>query len=87
MLSNRAAKGEGCGGANVDLGDRYSRKGDDKPSGKMVWLGRNFSALERSAAYTGLLGSSAHIIIWCILCLDENRSKCANKGVWLDFGL
>ena len=36
MFSNRAAKGEGCGGASVDLGDKYSRKGDDKPSGKTV---------------------------------------------------
>ncbi len=87
MFSNRAAKGEGCGGANVDLGDRYSRKGDDKPSGKIVWLGRNFSAFDRSAADTGRVGSFAHISVWCIFCLDEYRSNCASGMLWPEFGL
>ena len=86
MFINRAAKGEGCGGANVDLGDRYSRKGDDKPSGKIVWLGRNFSAFDGSAAGTGRGGPFAHISVWCILCLNEYCSNCAGEDMWLEIG-
>lgn len=44
MLSSLAASGEGCGGARVDLGDKYSKKGVEKPSGKTRWLGRNLRA-------------------------------------------
>lgn len=44
ILSSLAARGEGCGGARVDLGDKYSKKGVGKPSGKTRWLGRNLSA-------------------------------------------
>jgi len=53
IFSNRAARGEGCGGANVDLGERYSRKGDDKFSGRIVWLGRNLSAFDHLADDVG----------------------------------
>ena len=81
ILSNRAAKGEGCGGANVDLGDRYSRKGDDKPSGRTVWLGRNLSALDCSATFIGRVGLFAHISVGCILCLYEYCSNSASEGV------
>ena len=87
MLSKRAAKGEGCGGANVDLGDKYSRKGDDKLSGKMVWLGRNFRAFDGSDADTGFVRSFTHISVRCVLCLNEYRSKSASEGGWLELGL
>ena len=87
MFSIRAAKGEGCGGAKVDLGDRYSRKGDDKPSGKTAWLGRNFSAFEDSAGDDGRSGLFAHITVWCVLSLDKYCSNCAREGVWLGIGL
>jgi len=43
-LRSCAASGEGCGGANVDRGDRYSRNVDGKLSGRMVWFGLNLSA-------------------------------------------
>ena len=36
MFSKREARGEGCGGANVDLGVRYSKNGDDKSFGRIV---------------------------------------------------
>lgn len=71
-FSNRAAKGEGWGGANVDLGDRYSRKGDDNVSGRMVWFGRNLSAFDRLIAGLGRMGSYAHISIWRVFCLYKN---------------
>lgn len=38
------ARGDGYGGARVDLGLRYSIKGDDSPGGSMGWFGRNLSA-------------------------------------------
>jgi hypothetical protein len=39
-----AARGEGCGGASVERGDRYSKNVDGKFSGRTLWLGLNFSA-------------------------------------------
>jgi hypothetical protein len=44
MLSSCAASGEGCGGASVERGLRYSRKGDDIDSGRTRWLGLNLRA-------------------------------------------
>ena len=44
MFINSAASGEGCGGAIVDLGLRYSRNGDDSVDGRIGWLGRNLRA-------------------------------------------
>lgn len=72
ILSKRAARGEGWGGAIVDLGDRYSTKGDDRLAGSMVWLGRNFNAFdEDSATDSAFANSSAHISIWCVFRLYE----------------
>lgn len=39
-----AASGEGCGGASVERGDRYSKNVDGKFSGKTLWFGLNFRA-------------------------------------------
>lgn len=44
IFINSAANGEGCGGAIVDRGLRYSRKGDDNVVGSIGWLGRNLRA-------------------------------------------
>ncbi len=39
-----AANGEGCGGASVERGVRYSMNGDDSPGGSIGWFGRNLRA-------------------------------------------
>jgi len=44
-----AARGEGCGGASVDLGEVYSRNVEGKPSGRTMWLGKNLRACETLA--------------------------------------
>jgi hypothetical protein len=44
MFISWAASGDGCGGAMVDRGFRYSMKGVVRPSGRIRWLGRNLSA-------------------------------------------
>ena len=44
ILNKRAASGEGCGGAKVERGERYSMKGDARVAGSMRELGRNLSA-------------------------------------------
>jgi hypothetical protein len=44
MFINCAASGDGCGGARVDRGLRYSRKGDESPGGRIGWFGRNLRA-------------------------------------------
>ena len=44
MLNIRAASGDGWGGASVDLGDRYSRNGEERVSGRILELGKNFNA-------------------------------------------
>ena len=41
---NCAASGDGCGGANVDRGERYSKNVEGKLSGRMLWFGLNFRA-------------------------------------------
>ena len=44
MLRSCAASGEGWGGASVERGLRYSRKGEDIDSGRTRWLGLNLRA-------------------------------------------
>jgi len=39
-----AAKGDGYGGARVERGDKYSKKGVLIPSGSTRWFGLNLSA-------------------------------------------
>jgi hypothetical protein len=46
MLSSWAASGDGCGGARVERGFRYSRKGEDIDSGRTRWLGLNLRAYQ-----------------------------------------
>lgn len=43
-LRRRAARGDGCGGARVDRGERYSMKGAERFGGRIGWLGKNFIA-------------------------------------------
>ena len=43
-LKSCAASGDGCGGARVERGDRYSRKVDGMLAGRICWFGRNLSA-------------------------------------------
>jgi len=44
ILNKRAASGEGWGGARVERGDRYSRKGESRVAGSIRELGRNLRA-------------------------------------------
>lgn len=44
MLRSWAARGDGCGGARVERGLRYSRNGEEMFSGRTRWLGLNFRA-------------------------------------------
>ena len=44
MLRSWAASGEGCGGARVERGERYSRKEEEIVSGSTRWLGLNLRA-------------------------------------------
>lgn len=46
MLRSAAARGEGWGGASVERGLRYSRKGEVMDSGRTRWLGLNLRACE-----------------------------------------
>lgn len=90
ILSSLAASGEGCGGASVDLGDKYSKKGVEKPSGRTRWLGKNLRAyskyqklispcnlIKREKASTPI--TMTHIRVWRRLRLDEYRSLIARR--------
>lgn len=44
MFIKLAANGEGCGGASVERGVRYSMNGDASPGGSIGWFGRNLRA-------------------------------------------
>lgn len=44
IFRSLAASGEGCGGARVERGERYSRNGEDMDSGRTRWFGLNLSA-------------------------------------------
>lgn len=44
MLRSWAASGEGCGGARVERGERYSREPEEMDSGRTRWLGLNLRA-------------------------------------------
>jgi len=46
MFRSCAARGEGWGGASVERGLRYSRKGEDMDSGRTRWLGLNLRACD-----------------------------------------
>ena len=56
-FNNLAARGEGCGGASVERGVKYSRKGEDRFSGSTRVLGLNLSAFRSlvSTCQVGLL--------------------------------
>jgi len=44
ILRRAAASGDGCGGASVERGDKYSRKGEDIEAGSTRELGLNLRA-------------------------------------------
>ena len=81
MFNRRAASGEGWGGAKVDLGERYSMNGDDKPLGNIVWLGRNLSAFDDSATEQNRGNSQTHISVWGIFCLYEYFSDATSDAI------
>ncbi len=56
IFNKRAAKGEGYGGANVALGERYSRNGVDRFCGRIGWFGRNLSAYCFESSFIVFIG-------------------------------
>ena len=44
MFKSCAARGDGCGGASVERGERYSINGLERPSGRIRQFGRNLRA-------------------------------------------
>ena len=72
MFSKRDAKGDGYGGAKVDRGDRYSRKGVESCWGKIGWFGKNLRAWLNSAGKPQQLTTGTYVGVRGVFCLYEN---------------
>lgn len=83
ILRSRAASGDGWGAARVDLGDRYSRNGEDKALGKIGWFGRNFKAFQHALASDALeTGSRLTSALGVVsVCMKMDRTVAGTTSV------
>jgi hypothetical protein len=79
MFRSFAASGEGCGGASVDRGDVYSRKGDAIDSGRTLWFGLNLRALSHKLNST-LADEDIHTSGFGVVSVWMNRFR---RGMWI----